>query len=147
MKILFPILVLLGFAPRAFSQTIITRPEKVGPAKPAASVPGKPILIQTRPPAPEQLKAVPTPLTTPLEPGPMIFGKTTNAYVDGLKDSNPGRRVKALYALGRLGPDAEASVPEMLKALQDETDISVRRAYLWALRQIDPYGAAQAGGR
>jgi hypothetical protein len=119
----------------------------VGPAKPAASVPAKPVLIQPRPPAPEQRKAAPIPLQTTREPGPTIFGKTTNTYVDGLKDADPGRRVKALYALGRLGPDAETSVPEMLKALRDETDISVRRAYLWALRQIDPDGAARAGMR
>ena len=81
------------------------------------------------------------------KPAPVIYGKPANAYVKGLKDTDPGRRVKALYALSRLGPEAKGSVPEMLKIIKDEKDISVRRAYLFALKKIDPAAAGKVGGR
>ena len=74
---------------------------------------------------------------------PLSYGRPISSWVDqGLKDNDPGRRVKALYAIGRLGPEARAAVPDMLKDLRNEKDLSVRMAYAWALRQIDPRAAA-----
>ena len=77
---------------------------------------------------------------------PSSYGRPISSWVNqGLKDNDPGRRVKALYALGRLGPQAQAAVPDMLKDLRNEKDLSVRRAYAWALQQINPAAVAASG--
>ncbi len=79
---------------------------------------------------------------------PLSFGRPISSWAtQGLKDNDPGRRVKALYAIGRLGPEARAAIPDMVKQLRDEKDLSVRRAYAWALRQIDPSAAVPVSGR
>ncbi len=84
----------------------------------------------------------------PLPNNPLSYGRPISSWVNqGLKDNDPGRRVKALYAIGRLGPEARAAIPDMVKQLRDERDLSVRRAYAWALRQIDPSAAVPVSGR
>jgi hypothetical protein len=146
MKKIAPLLIVLGFAPFAFGQVVIKTPDKGAALNPASTLPNTsrakniPVVPDLPKPAPAAPKPAP-------DSGRAIFGKTANSYVAGLQDSDPGRRVKALFALGRLGQDAQASVPEMLKTLQDERDLSVRWAYRWALRQIDRDGTLQALGR
>ncbi len=84
----------------------------------------------------------------PPNSNPLSYGRPISSWVgQGLKDNDPGRRVKALYAIGRLGPEARVAIPDMVKQLGDEKDLSVRRAYAWALRQIDPRAATAASGR
>lgn len=125
-------------------------PRPVVPTPPAVPVPPPPV-------TPVPPGVVPPPPVVPVPPPAVYapnlnlissFGRPASSYVAvGLRDSDPGRRVKALYALGRLGPDARGAVPEMLDVLKNERDLSVRRAYVWALRQIDPAAAAAVGGR
>ena len=79
------------------------------------------------------------------KPDPVSFGKPVSAWVKGLKDPDPGRRVQALFAIGRAGPMAGGSAPEILKALKDEKDPSVRMALQWVLTQLNT--APQPGAR
>lgn len=83
----------------------------------------------------------------PLPNNPVSFGQPlSNLVTQGLKDNDPGRRVKALYAIGRLGPQAQGAIQDMMKQLRDERDPSVRWAYAWALRQIGPAGPVPVSG-
>jgi HEAT repeat protein len=74
------------------------------------------------------------------------------------KDPDPGMRISAAYALGRLGPAAVESVPTLIKSLDDQerglpvifganltAPITVHQAAADALKKIDPMSAAQAG--
>lgn len=118
-------------------------------AKPPVIVtPAPPVIVTPTPPRPAPLPPIaPPPAVVAALNRTTSYGQPLSSWVSGLKDNDPGRRVKALYAIARTGADARAAVPQMLKELQDERDLSVRRAYVWALQQIDPAAAAVAGGR
>ena len=60
-----------------------------------------------------------------------------------LRDEDPAVREFAADALGRIGPAAEAAVPELLRAIAGDFDSSVRQAAARALAAIGS-GAARA---
>ena len=67
-------------------------------------------------------------------------GKAPPAVLDALQDSEPRVRVLAAWAL--FGMEDPASVPSLERALAQETDKSLRRAYIRALGAV---GAESAG--
>jgi HEAT repeat protein len=56
----------------------------------------------------------------------IVDGKTMFEWMKDLKDRDPGVRVRAIHALEMYGPDAREAVPDILKALTDQYDTSLR---------------------
>jgi HEAT repeat protein len=59
------------------------------------------------------------------------------ALLDGLKDKQPTRKVRAAKVLGDMGPSADAAVPALNDALKD-SEATVREAAAIALKQVMP---------
>ncbi len=70
---------------------------------------------------------------------------TIAASLDGLKQDDPEVRIEAAEALARIGPSAEAAVPELRSRLSVEKTDAVRQKLQEALKKIDPVAAAKAG--
>jgi HEAT repeat protein len=64
-----------------------------------------------------------------------------NRLIKQLTDKNPEVRQKAAFALGKIGPKAEAAVPALSKALKDE-NFDVRWSAAEALGEIGPKAEA-----
>ena len=66
------------------------------------------------------------------------------ALRQALKGDDRAARAAAVYALGRIGPDAKTAVPALLDMLNDK-DEYLRTVAAIALKKIDPEAAAKVG--
>jgi len=66
-----------------------------------------------------------------------IDPEVVNALIKALKVPDNDVRVNAAWALGKIGSQARAAVPELMEALEDK-DWKVRFPAAWALRRIGP---------
>jgi HEAT repeat protein len=74
---------------------------------------------------------------------PTYAGRGLRGWTARLDDPNPFQRAAAARALGAIGPDARASVPDLIRTLGDD-DSSVRTEAAMALGRIGPAAAAAA---
>jgi HEAT repeat protein len=70
-------------------------------------------------------------------------GKTVAQWIEVLHEPSIPSRGEAAYALGQIGPPAQAAVPHLLAAFQNDPDLSVRQECAYALGGIGP-GAQSA---
>ncbi len=61
--------------------------------------------------------------------------KAVPALIEALSDADPGVRLAAAQALGRIGPAAKDAAPALIKAIFDK-DVTLRRAARSALRDL-----------
>ncbi len=66
---------------------------------------------------------------------PVVNGKTVAQWIAELKNADEKRRVTAVSALGRFGPDAKAALPALCDRLKD-TSARVRLAAVNALAEV-----------
>jgi HEAT repeat protein len=66
---------------------------------------------------------------------PKNAGEVVSTLAEGLKSSEAPVRMKSAEALGRIGPDAKAALPQLTRLLKDN-DVEVRAAADRAIEQI-----------
>src|SRR5947209_16820199 len=66
------------------------------------------------------------------EPQVDYHGRTVSQWIEVLRSPDPQLRCQAAYALGQIGPQAQAALPALLQAFQSDQEIAVRQEAAYA---------------